>query len=186
VTSKLNLLDVVIETRRLVLRPVEHTYATTIFAVFTADVCRHMFPQPARHIGETLAYIDQSRMKMAAGVELAVSIFLPHGGELIGGVGMHELKSATPEVGIWIKTAAHRHGYGLEAVEGLIRWTAHTYGVRHVRYPVMTVNGPSRRIPERLGGRLVRRFQKANANGIQRDLVEYLVPCPSDAADAPA
>ena len=53
-----NLLSVVIETPRLVMRPVNPAYAAEIFAAFTPEVCRHMFPQPASQIAETLDFIN--------------------------------------------------------------------------------------------------------------------------------
>jgi RimJ/RimL family protein N-acetyltransferase len=81
-----------------------------------------------------------------------------------------------PEAGIWIKLSAHGHGFGFEAVEGLITWASQTLGVHEIRYPVMIENLPSRRIPERLGGTIVRQFGKANAAGVMRDLVEYRIP----------
>jgi len=42
----------------------------------------------------------------------------------------------------------------------------------------MIENTRSRRIPERLGGKLTRSFRKANAAGVMRDLVEYVIPLP--------
>ena len=174
----MSLLGVVIETPRLVLRPVDLAVAPEVFAEFTAEICRHMFPQPARIIAETQAYIIDARAKMAQDEELAVFIFARDGGEFLGGAGMHNLRSGTPEAGIWIKQPAHGHAYGLEAVEGLVRW-AFARGARQVVYPVMVENGRSRRIPERLGGTLSRNFRKANAAGVMRDLVEYVIPPPA-------
>lgn len=170
------LLSVVIETPRLVMRPVGREYAPEIFAAFTSEVCRHLFPQPASQIAETLDFIDRSRTGMAAGKELAVSVFARADGAFLGGAGLHDLSSGVPEAGIWIKLSAHGHGFGFEAVEGLISWASQTLGVREVHYPVMIENWPSRRIPERLGGTIVRQFRKANAAGIMRDLVEYIIP----------
>ena len=171
-----NLLSVVIETARLVMRPVSRDYMAEIFAAFTPEVCRNMFPQPAVQIAETLDFIDRSRAKMATGEELAVSIFARADGAFLGGAGLHDLPSGVPEAGIWIKLPAHGHGFGLEAVTGLVSWAAQTLGVPEVRYPVMIENWPSRRIPERLGGTIVRQFRKANAAGVVRDLVEYVIP----------
>ncbi len=171
-----NLLSVVIETPRLVMRPVSRAYAAEIFAAFTPEVSRHLFPQPASQIAETLDFIDRSRAAMAAGKELAVSVFARADGSFLGGAGLHDLSSGVPEAGIWIKLAAHGHGFGFEAVEGLIAWASQTLGVHEIRYPVMIENWPSRRIPERLGGTIVRQFRKANAAGVMRDLVEYIIP----------
>ena len=171
-----DLLSVVIETSRLVMRPVNREYAPEIFVEFTPEVCRHLFPQPASQIAETLDFIDRSRAAMAAGKELAVSVFARADDSFLGGAGLHDLSSGVPEAGIWIKLSAHGHGFGFEAVEGLISWAAQTLGVREVPYPVMIENWPSRRIPERLGGTIVRQFRKANAVGVMRDLVEYVIP----------
>ena len=157
------------------MRPVHPDFAPAIFAEFTPEICRHMFPQPPRRIGDTLDYIAGARAAMGAGEELAVSLFHRSSGDFLGGAGMHRLKSDAPEVGIWIKLSAHGQGYGLEAVAGLVRWTFATAAPRHVIYPVMVENWRSRRIPERLGGTLTRRFQKANAAGVMRDLAEYAI-----------
>jgi ribosomal-protein-alanine N-acetyltransferase len=171
-----DLLSVLIETSRLVMRPVSRDRAAEISAAFTPEVCRYMFPQPASEIAETLDFIDRARAKMALGEELAVSVFARADGALLGGAGLHDLSSGAPEVGIWVKLSAHGHGFGLEAVEGLISWATQTLGIREIRYPVMIENWPSRRIPERLGGTIVRQFRKANAAGVMRDLVEYVIP----------
>jgi [ribosomal protein S5]-alanine N-acetyltransferase len=176
IVSAHNLISVVIETPRLVMRPVSREYAPEIFVEFTPEVCRHMFPQPASRIAETLDFIDRSRAAMAAGKELAVSVFARADGSFLGGAGLHDLSSGMPEAGIWIKLSAHGHGFGFEAVEGLISWAAQTLGVREVCYPVMIENWLSRRILERLGGTIVRQFRKANAAGVMRDLVEYVIP----------
>ena len=117
-----DLLSVLIETSRLVMRPVSRDRAAEISAAFTPEVCRYMFPQPASEIAETLDFIDRARAKMALGEELVVSVFARADGALLGGAGLHDLSSGAPEVGIWVKLSAHGHGFGLEAVEGLISW----------------------------------------------------------------
>jgi [ribosomal protein S5]-alanine N-acetyltransferase len=174
----MDLLAVRIETARLVMLPVEPAHAAAIFAAFTPEVTIHMYPQPAREIGETLAFIADARQRMAAGEEVVVAILRRESNEFLGCGGLHGLPSGAPEAGIWIKLAAQRQGFGFEAVEGLVRWAAATCAPRHVVYPVMVENDRSRRIPERLGGRLTRSFRKANAAGVVRDLVEYIIPLP--------
>ena len=172
-----DLLSVLIETSRLVMRPVSRDRAAEISAAFTPEVCRYMFPQPASEIAETLDFIDRARAKMALGEELVVSVFARADGALLGGAGLHDLSSGAPEVGIWVKLSTHGHGFGLEAVEGLISWGDANPGYSgDPLYPVMIENWPSRRIPERLGGTIVRQFRKANAAGVMRDLVEYVIP----------
>jgi hypothetical protein len=54
----LNLLSVVIETSRLVMRPVRREYAVERFAEFTPEVCRYMFSRPASQIAEVLDVTD--------------------------------------------------------------------------------------------------------------------------------
>jgi [ribosomal protein S5]-alanine N-acetyltransferase len=174
----MDLLAVRIETARLAMVPAHAGRAGEVFAAFTPAVAQHMFPQPARHIDETLDFIAAARAKMAAGEELVVFIARRASGEFVGCGGLHRLMSGAPEVGIWIKAAAQDQGLGPEAVEGLIRWAMAACAPRHIVYPVMIENVRSRRIPEKLGGRLTRSFRKANAAGVMRDLVEYVIPLP--------
>jgi RimJ/RimL family protein N-acetyltransferase len=60
--------------------------------------------------------------KMAAGTDLALTIRLQSTGEFMGMAGLLCIGQPEPEIGIWIKEAAHGAGYGREAVAAVVAW----------------------------------------------------------------
>ncbi|MDZ4875470.1 MAG: hypothetical protein CLLPBCKN_004866 [Chroococcidiopsis cubana SAG 39.79] len=64
----------------------------------------------------------------------------------------------TPEFGIWLKTA-HGRKYGLEAIRGIKNWAEQNLDYEYFLYPVNRANIASRKIPETLGGKVVREYE---------------------------
>jgi RimJ/RimL family protein N-acetyltransferase len=91
-------------------------------------------------------------------------------------VGLHNTSAAEPETGIWIKELQHGYGYGREAVATVISFTARDLGKRAVVYPVVEQNGPSRRLAESLGGRIVGTRLLRKTDGIKHPEVVYKIP----------
>src|SRR5690606_7074703 len=111
-----------------------------------------------------------------AGTDLILAILDGESGEFLGVVGAHGLHLETHELGIWLKQAAHRNGYGREAIGGVIDWVGANYPATSLRYPVDRDNGASRRIPESFHGELVSEYDQVAQWGGKLHLVEYLVP----------
>jgi ribosomal-protein-alanine N-acetyltransferase len=174
-------LDVVIETRRLRLLPTHERYAPAIFESFTPEITTYMFPAPAKNIDETLQFIRVARASTQSGQDLQVAILHGDTGEFLGHGGLHHVDTPTPELGIWIKKAAHGNGYGLEAVAGLADWAACNLHFKYLIYPVDRRNLASRRIPEVLGGAIAAEYTQTNASGNLLNLLEYRI----DAATLP-
>ena len=176
-----------IVTERLSLRPVSETVAPDIFATLDLSVTRFMFPRPAEKIEETLAFIHRSQQSKEGGSELVLSVHQRETGEFLGGCGLHSSYGPkTPELGIWIKAAAHGNGFGKEAVIGMMRWAEEHLDVEHFVYPVDRDNAPSRRIPESLGGEVVEEKKKMSMRNIELDSLVFAVPPLSRAADQSA
>lgn len=170
-----NLLDVVIETERLLMEPVSLEYADKIFTEFTDEITLFMFPSAAKDISETKRFIEDSREKMRSGTDIFVSVFEKTKGEFLGGGGLHHLDTKTPELGIWIKKSAHGHKFGQEAVTGLKLFADENLDYEYLFYPVAADNIASRKIPELLGGKLVREFIGEKQNGEKMKEVEYRI-----------
>jgi RimJ/RimL family protein N-acetyltransferase len=75
--------------------------------------------------------------------------------ECLGVAGLEEVDRPTPELGIWLKEAAHGHGYGTEAVSAVAKWAMKTLAKDRFLYPVAIENVASRRIAEKLNGEIV-------------------------------
>ncbi len=117
-----NQLETLIETKRLILKPLELEYAKQIFPEFNSEITTFMSPSAAQDISETQHFIEDAREKMRVGTDIFSSIFDKSTGEFLGGGGLHNLDTATPELGIWIKKSAHGQKFGKEAVAGLKEW----------------------------------------------------------------
>jgi [ribosomal protein S5]-alanine N-acetyltransferase len=167
-------LDVKIETERLVLVPISSTWAEEIFASFTPDVAKYMWPKPAQRLEETLAFIAGALAGLSAGSDLQL-VALTRQGSFLGCIGLHSLRHRDPELGLWIRESAQGKGYGLEAANAVIAWARLQLDFDHLRYPVDKRNLASRRIPERHGGVIVREFKSVNQAGFELDQVEYWI-----------
>ena len=164
-----------IETERLLLLSTHEGYAEDVFDSFTAEITTYMFPAPAKAIEETADFLRGARESNEAGTHLQVVILQGESREFIGHGGLHHIDTPTPEIGIWIKKTAHRNGYGLEAVTGLVDWALANLSFDYLIYPVDRRNAPSRRIPEALGGNVAREYRQTNASGDELDLLEYRI-----------
>jgi RimJ/RimL family protein N-acetyltransferase len=96
--------------------------------------------------------------------------------EFLGIAGLHNTNAIEPEVGIWIKEFQHGYGYGREAVATIVAFVASDLGKQGVLYPVVEQNGPSRRLAERLGGRIIGTRLLRKAAGVEYPEVVYRIP----------
>jgi RimJ/RimL family protein N-acetyltransferase len=101
--------------------------------------------------------------------------------ECLGIVGVERLGDALPELGIWMKEAAHRQGYGREAVEAVAIWASGTCGKNGFIYPVAIENIASRRIAEGLKGEII-----ATRSGPKYESVVYKISSVAVRSSAPS
>ncbi len=166
-----------IESERLRLRPLAEDDAGDIYRHFNADITRYMFPAPAKSIADTQLFIANATQQLIDGDDLNLRISMRATGEFIGCCGLHGLaKRAAPELGIWIKQAAHGNGYGKEAINALMHWGQENLQCAAFIYPVDRRNTASRKIPEALGGEVVQECPKTSMSGIKLDILVYRIP----------
>ena len=113
---------------------------------------------------------------MAAGTDVSLVVRLTSTGEFLGMAGLHQIGDPEPEIGIWIKEAAHGAGYGREAIAATIDWASRRLELAAFTYPVAVENRPSRRLAESVGGALVGTRQLRKPSGIILDEVVYRIP----------
>lgn len=166
---------IAIETNNLTLRGINEDYASEIFREFDDKITTHMSPRPAKNIAETLDFIKSSVERNKAGTNLQIVILKKETQEFLGCGGLHNIDTATPELGIWIKKSAHGHGYGREAITALKNWADDNIDYDYILYPVVDLNIASRKIPESLGGRVEREYDEEEMQGRKQHLVEYRI-----------
>jgi RimJ/RimL family protein N-acetyltransferase len=171
----MNLLDQTIETERLILKPISYEYAEDIFKEFTQEITKYMYPKPAKNIDETKEFIKHSLVGLENGTNFQLVIVNKTNSEFIGCIGLHNINEIDPELGIWTKKSSHNNGYGMEAMNGLIKWANENIKFNHLKYPVDKRNKASKRIPERNDGEIMKEYKKIGMGGNELDEIEYWI-----------
>lgn len=169
------LLNIEIESNGILLKSISLAYKKPIFENFTEEITTYMYPRPAKNTGEAASFIKNSLEGMKNQHELILVILKKDSQEFLGCAGIHRINTKHPEFGIWLKKTAHGNGYGLEAITAMKNWCEENLDCEYFTYPVDEQNYPSRRIPEKLGGEIIRSYQKKNLNGRILNLVEYRI-----------
>ncbi|MCG6134729.1 MAG: GNAT family N-acetyltransferase [Nostoc sp. LLA-1] len=171
----INLLNLEILTQRLLLRSISLQYQADIFREFTEEITTYTYPRVPKSISETELFINESLREMASGDNLIVVILKKDAQEFLGCSGIHNLNSKYPELGIWLKKSAHGNRYGLETITALKDWAERNLDYEYLIYPVDKANIPSRKITEKLGGQIVKEYEKTNLSGKTLHLLEYRI-----------
>jgi ribosomal-protein-alanine N-acetyltransferase len=168
--------SIVITGPRVLLVPVEKSLAAEIFSEFTPEITRFMYPKPAENVERVEQIIELFAESRRRKEELVSAIVLRATGEFLGCCGLHGRdNSCTPELGLWVKKAAHGNRYGREAIHTLAAWAAENLVVDGFLYAVDKRNIASRKIPESLGGSVVAEKVIASQSGELLDEVVYFI-----------
>jgi len=170
----MNLLTVEIQTPRLLLLPISLEYKDDFFSEFTEEVTTYMYSRSAQIMVETEAFIQKSIQKLENGINLQLVILAKDSKEFLGGTGLYNLDKE-PELGIWLKKAAHGHKYGLEAIAALKEWADENLDYEYLLYLVDQRNIASRKIPEALGGKIIQEYEEINMSGNVLQTLEYRI-----------
>ena len=163
------------QTDRLKLVRVVPEHADDVLRCFDSEVTALMEPAPLRDRAEALAVIARFEEGRRRGRDLVFAVTLRESGEFLGIAGLHGLDSPLPELGLWIKTAAHGRHFGREAASCLIG-LARELGLTALRYPVDRRNAASRKIPLAFGGRKTGEAPLVTPDGRRLELEFFEIP----------
>jgi len=159
-----NFLPVSMTGARISMSPVDIRHADDILAEFTPDITRFMYPAPVENIKQVYDFIQRSRDEMTQNKALILAIQRKDDHEFLGVCGLHgNKKSATPELGIWIKKSAHGQKLGREAIHTLVNWAKAKLSIEAFHYPCDKDNVASRKIADSLNGIII-------SEGIQQSM----------------
>jgi RimJ/RimL family protein N-acetyltransferase len=165
-----------IRSTRLRLRSFRAEDAVESFAEATPTLTRFMGWDPSPSLAAFAEIWRDWLPMMAAGTDLSLTVRLQSTGEFLGMAGLHCIGQPEPEIGIWVKEAAHGEGYGREAVAAIIAWRSREAGTAGFTYPVVIENRRSRSLAESLGGQLVGTRELRKPSGVVLNEVVYLIP----------
>jgi RimJ/RimL family protein N-acetyltransferase len=163
---------IVIDAARIQLRTLSAQDTDEIYREFTPEITRYMMAAPPARIADTVAFIKGARSALERGEDFHFVICRQNLAEFLGICGLHG-RDAAPELGIWLKKSAHGQGYGFEAMGALKAWAEACIEFDCLVYPVDRRNLPSRRVAEKLGGKIIGERTVTSLSGLVLDEVVY-------------
>jgi RimJ/RimL family protein N-acetyltransferase len=170
-----------IETENLVLRAWRASDAPLLRHAIDSslDHLRAWMPwamnEPAS-LEDTFARLAGYAAKFDAGEDFVYGIFNRDETSVLGGTGLHPRIAADGlEIGYWIRADQVRRGFAVEAARALTEAGLAVPDVVRIQIRCDPANVVSRRIPERLGYRLIehRSGDTIDPRGLPRDTVVY-------------
>jgi RimJ/RimL family protein N-acetyltransferase len=170
-----------IETENLVLRAWRASDAPLLRDAIDSslDHLRAWMPwamnEPAS-LEDTFARLAGYAAKFDAGEDFVYGIFNRDETSVLGGTGLHPRIAADGlEIGYWIRADQVRRGFAVEAARALTEAGLAVPDVVRIQIHCDPANVVSRRIPERLGYRLIehRSDDTIDPRGLPRDTVVY-------------
>ncbi len=161
-----------ITTLRTVARPFSREDARDVFACISPAITRFMAWEPPATEADFAEVWKPWLRLQDEGSELYLVVRERGSGQCLGLVGVHALKSDTPELGIWLRHDIQRNGLGRELIGAVGRWVSQAVPIRYLQYPVAEDNIASRRIAEAYGGE-VRDYR---SNPKYRSVVYHIPP----------
>jgi [ribosomal protein S5]-alanine N-acetyltransferase len=152
----MNFLDINIQTDRLSLVPVSLEYANQMLKELTEEITKYLSFYPPKSLEEENEFIEKSRKEMENGESIVLAILDKSNREYLGNVGLTNIKTKTPEMGIWIKKGAHGKKIGREAAVALKEWAFKNLELDYVLYTMDINNIASKKIAESLGGKFIK------------------------------
>lgn len=149
--------EIHIESSRLSIRPFSAGDADATFPCITPSLTRWMSWEPPADRQDFDRVWATWLPTIAEGTDFVFAVRQIDDKSFLGLVGLHRVRNASAELGIWIREDRHREGIGGEAVGLVARWASAELRIERFTYPVAEENNASRRIAESLGGVVVER-----------------------------
>ncbi len=164
-----------LKTKRLILKPITLNSIEDVFRYFTDEITYYMYPKPPKDMGETIAFVEKSIKNFENKEEIVFVASHIETQEFLGLMGIHEIHTRTPEVGLWLKKDAHGHHYGLEGIKAIIDYAKGHLDYDYIIYNCDIRNFASRNIAETLSGIPVKTYHETNLSGKELHYVQYFI-----------
>ena len=145
-----------LKTERLTIRPFTHLFLADYYREFTEEITKYQYPDSFPNLETANSVMSGFVSSMERGDMLEL-IILTQDEEFLGSMEVFGIREETPELGLWLKSAAHGMGYGYEALKGMLDELDATKKYKHYIYEADVRNVPSTRLVEKFqhekGGR---------------------------------
>ncbi len=144
-----------LETERLILRPIEETDVPALFPLINdADVARNLMRVPYPYPEEQYApWIRKAREAMERKEQYDMAVVLKETGLPIGAIGFHDVvwSHMRAEMGYWFGKPYWGNGYATEAAMGMLQFGFDELGLERIHAYSFTRNKASANVLRKIG-----------------------------------
>lgn len=162
-----------VETERLNLLPVSDKYKNDILREFTAQITRYLPFTPKGNEKEVQDFLDKSRQGLIDGSDIVFVSTEKSSKAFLGCCGIHHISAESMTLGLWLKADIHGQGFGTEIIRGLINFIEVNFKPKYLIYPVEKDNIASRRIAEKLGFTMFKKYTQIKDEHTVLHMIEY-------------
>lgn len=137
-----------LKTERLVIQPYSSSYLEDYYKEFTSEITKYQYPDCFSDIEAADKVLSGFAADMEQGDMLEL-VICTQDGEFLGSIEVFGLREETPEIGLWLKMAAHGTGYGYEALKSVIEYLTAAKKYPYYIYEADVRNTPSIRLVEK-------------------------------------
>ncbi|WP_092588270.1 GNAT family N-acetyltransferase [Rhizobium mongolense] len=149
--------DIEISSARTIARPFTPHDAAEVLSCISGEITRFMAWEPPASMADFAEVWRDWLPAIEERSDLHLVARDKSEGHCLGIVGLHALKSGTPELGIWLRYDAHGMGLGRELIGAAIAWASKNVRIEYFEYPVAEENIACRQIAEAYGGQIMER-----------------------------
>ena len=142
--------NIVINTNRLILEPIDEKYIDDINTNFTPEITISMPYNPNRDRKEIVNFVESAKKNLIQKTDI-VFVVLNLKREFIGCCGIHNINKESVELGLWLRKESQSLGLGTEIINALIDFIEQNFKLNYIIYPVDKKNYRSVKIPEKFG-----------------------------------
>lgn len=127
--------EVHIESERLSIRPFSADDADASFRCITPSLTRFMSWEPPANRDDFDRIWLSWLPTIVEGTDFVFAIRHRDDRNFLGLAGLHRVRTASAELGIWIREDFHQQGFGREAVGLVARWASLALGIEMLHLP---------------------------------------------------
>jgi RimJ/RimL family protein N-acetyltransferase len=136
----MDIMSIKIKTERLIIKPISNDYIEEIDTEIILNITRYMKLNSNEKFENSKQIIHKSLEEMKKGNILQMVIITKDSNEFIGLIGLYEINTLEPFLEIWTKKEARKNGYGLEAMNGLLKWADKNIKFKNIYYSLRKKN----------------------------------------------